>query len=176
MFSTVFHLDGTGSIDPDDPIDGLLTYEWTTDCVAAMILDPQDSQPLLIVDTSYGVPIECNVTLTVKDAAETVDSFSTVSTSIAIEACSAGDLATDLAETVEDFNLQQGLDSSLDSKLDAALQAMDDINENNDVAAIQALYGFINSVEAQRGKKLTSEQADELIAGALATIEVLIGE
>jgi parallel beta-helix repeat protein len=172
-FTTVIELDGIGSLDPDDPVDGTLTYEWTTDCVAAIILNPQDPQTLVIVDTSYGVPIDFDVTLTIKDAA---DSTSTCSASVTIEACSAADLVTDLTATVEDFNLEQGLDSSLDSKLDAALEAAEDINENNDVAAIRALYGFINSVEAQRDKKLTSEQADELIAGALATIELLLGE
>jgi hypothetical protein len=64
---------------------------------------------------------------------------------------------------VEDLNLQQGIDNSLDAKLEAAKKALEDLNENNDGAAINSLQAFINAVEAQRGKALTEEQADMLI-------------
>lgn len=170
-FTTIIQLDGTGSFDPDDPDYGLLTYEWTTDCAVATILDPEDPEPLLIVDTSYGIPIECDVTLTVMDAAETVDSCLAF---VTIEACSPGELVTDLGGTVEDFNLQHGLESNLKVKLDAAFRILDDENENNDLSAISALYGFINSIEAQRDKKITNEQADELISAAQQIIDLLI--
>jgi len=69
-----------------------------------------------------------------------------------------------LIDQVADLNLQQGIDNSLDAKLDAAFKALDDVNENNDVAAINALQAFINAVEAQRGKKISDEDADALIA------------
>jgi len=55
---------------------------------------------------------------------------------------------------------------SLDAKLDAALNALNDVNENNDVAAINSMRAFINAVEAQRGKKISEEDADTLIADA----------
>ena len=71
-----------------------------------------------------------------------------------------------LAETVAAMNLQNGIENSLDSKLDAALNALDDLNTNNDVAACNSLAAFVNAVEAQRGTKLTNLQADELIAAA----------
>jgi hypothetical protein len=76
----------------------------------------------------------------------------------------------DIVSTVEGFNLQQGIDNGLDAKLDVALQALDDLNQNNDVAAINGLEAFINAVEGQRGKKLTDAQADELIEMAQAVI------
>lgn len=79
----------------------------------------------------------------------------------------------DLIDTVESFNLQQGIENSLDAKLDAALQALEDLNDNNDVAAINALEAFINAVEAQRGNKLTDAQADELVEKAQAIISSL---
>jgi hypothetical protein len=79
----------------------------------------------------------------------------------------------DLIDTVDEFNLQQGIDNSLDAKLDAALQALDDVNDNNDVAAINSLQAFINAVEAQRGNKLTDAQADELVEKAQAVINSL---
>jgi len=37
------------------------------------------------------------------------------------------------------LNLQSGIENGLDAKLDAALKAIDDLNENNDVAAINTL-------------------------------------
>src|SRR5687768_6786125 len=72
----------------------------------------------------------------------------------------------ELAITVFDMNLQNGIENSLDSKLDAALGALDDANASNDVAACNTLGAFINAVEAQRGMKITNAQADQLIAAA----------
>ena len=73
------------------------------------------------------------------------------------------------------LNLKQGISNSLDAKLDAAVQAIDDLNQNNDVAAINSLQAFINAVEAQRGVSLTDADADALIAAAQAIIALLGG-
>ena len=62
--------------------------------------------------------------------------------------------------------MQQGISNSLDAKLDNVVKAIDDLNANNNVAAINSLNAFINAVEAQRGKKLTDAQADSLIQQA----------
>ncbi len=79
-----------------------------------------------------------------------------------------------LIDIVEEMNLQQGIDNSLDAKLDSALNALDDVNENNDVAAINSLQAFINAVEAQRDNKLTDAQADGLVEEAQKIINLLI--
>ena len=81
-----------------------------------------------------------------------------------------------LAQKVIALNLQKGISNSLDAKLYAALQALDDLNENNDVAAINTLQAFINAVEAQRGKKISQEDADDLIAAAQEIIDLLVAE
>ena len=73
------------------------------------------------------------------------------------------------------LNLKQGISNSLDAKLDAAFQALDDLNENNDVAAINSIQAFINYVEAQRGIHISSADADALIASAQAIIASLGG-
>jgi hypothetical protein len=78
-----------------------------------------------------------------------------------------------LIDQVADLNLQQGLDNSLDAKLEAAMNALEDINENNDVAAINSLEAFIKAVAAQRDKKISD--ADALIAAAQEIISLLIG-
>jgi hypothetical protein len=72
----------------------------------------------------------------------------------------------DLAETVAAMNLQNGIANSLDSKLDAALSVLIDLNLNSDGAACNSLQAFISAVQAQRGKKITNVQSDQLIASA----------
>ncbi len=83
------------------------------------------------------------------------------------------DLILQLIITVADLNLHQGIDNSLDAKLDAAWNALDDVNANNDVAAINTIQAFINAVEAQRDNKITSEQADTLVADSQVIIDLL---
>lgn len=79
-----------------------------------------------------------------------------------------------LVEDVLNLNLHTGISNSLDAKLDSALSALDDLNENNDVAAINSLQAFINAVEAQRGHKIPEADADDLIAVAQAIIDYLV--
>jgi hypothetical protein len=61
---------------------------------------------------------------------------------------------------VEDLDLPKGVRNSLTSKLDNALKSLE---KGRDNAAKNKLEAFINEVEAQRGMKLTDEQADALI-------------
>jgi parallel beta-helix repeat protein len=86
------------------------------------------------------------------------------------------DLLVDLATDVFSLNLVHGIENSLDAKLNTALGALEDVNENNDVAAINALEAFINAVQAQSGKKIIPESAaDALIAQAQEIIAILSG-
>lgn len=98
---------------------------------------------------------------------------------VAITLASPGDPAVaaikDLLKTVEEMNLQNGIDNSLDAKLEAAAKALEDVKENNDASAVNKLEAFISEVEAQRGKKLTDEQADALHGDAQAIIDLLLG-
>lgn len=92
---------------------------------------------------------------------------------VAITVQTPSEAISDLVDLVYSLNLQNGIENSLDAKLDSALNALDDINQNNDVAAINSLYAFINAVEAQRDSKITSAEADELIALAQRIINSL---
>lgn len=78
-----------------------------------------------------------------------------------------------LIDEVVGLNLQQGIENGLVAKLEAALRVLDDLNVNNDVAAIPLLEAFINVVEAQRGKQISTTDADALITAALEIIELL---
>ena len=71
-----------------------------------------------------------------------------------------------LISVVNDMELPSGIANSLSSKLENAIKILVDENEENDHAAEKQLNAFINAVEAQRGKKLTEAQADELIYAA----------
>ena len=82
-------------------------------------------------------------------------------------------LIKELIEDVEVLNLKNGIDNSLDAKLNAAIQTLEDANNNNIAAAISALQAFINAVQAQSGKEILEEDADELIASAQVIIDLL---
>ncbi|NIP93175.1 MAG: hypothetical protein GWO24_06850 [Akkermansiaceae bacterium] len=71
-----------------------------------------------------------------------------------------------LTEIVEEFNLSQGLVNSLNAQLDGVLDALDPDNPAQGETTYERLEAFISAVEAQRGKKLTDEQADALIESA----------
>ncbi len=81
----------------------------------------------------------------------------------------------DLSGVVENFNLQQGIENALDAKLQSAQEALDAANAGQRQDAVNKLEAFINAAEAQRGGKLTNEQADELIAEANRILTVLQG-
>ncbi|MFH1726646.1 MAG: thrombospondin type 3 repeat-containing protein [Elusimicrobiota bacterium] len=73
------------------------------------------------------------------------------------------DSADDLDDTIESLDLHSGTESSLTSKAENAAAAAE---RGNTKAAANALEAFINQVEAQRGKKISDEDADMLIAFA----------
>jgi hypothetical protein len=79
----------------------------------------------------------------------------------------------DLIDAVEGLNLQQGIDSSFDAKLEAARDSLNAANAGNRSDAIIKLEAFTNAVVAQRGKKLTDEQVDQLVSYAGCIIETL---
>ena len=78
-----------------------------------------------------------------------------------------------LASQVMALNLSNGISNALDVKLETAVNALDDLNNHNDIAAINSLNAFVNHVEAQRGSELTDEQANILIESAQAIIAAI---
>ena len=83
------------------------------------------------------------------------------------------ELLLDLNDYIDELNLYQGTANSLKAKLDAAIQLLNDNNENNDKTAVNLLEAFINTVEAQRGKKISEADADSLIAAAQEIAELI---
>lgn len=76
----------------------------------------------------------------------------------------------DIVKDIEEMDLPEGLENSLLSKLENAIKSLE---KGNDNAAISQIEAFINQVEAQRGKKLTDELADALIASAQNIVNAL---
>lgn len=84
-------------------------------------------------------------------------------------------LIDNLIGEVTGMDIPESMKSSLTPKLDVAKKVLADGNKQNDVAAVNNLKAFLNSVEAQRGKKITTEDADALIAKAQEIIAALSG-
>jgi probable HAF family extracellular repeat protein len=76
---------------------------------------------------------------------------------------SPSDLISDLISLIQSFNLPQGIENSLIVKLQ---NAQDALAMGNTVSACNRLEAFINEVNAQAGKALTIDQADQLMTGA----------
>ena len=83
------------------------------------------------------------------------------------------ELVNDIIQDVLELNISEGISNSLDAKLQSSLGALDDLNENNDVSAVNNLYAFINAIQAQRGKKISEADADAMIESAQMIIDLL---
>jgi hypothetical protein len=77
----------------------------------------------------------------------------------------------DLVDKVTALHLPKGTEKGLLTKLDGSIKKLEDGNLNNDKAAIGKLQAFITEVEAFRGKQLSDEQVDSLIAAASDVID-----
>ena len=79
-----------------------------------------------------------------------------------------------LINDVEAINFENGISNSLIKKLDNALAACLAENADQRQDAINKMEAFINSVEAQQGKKISDADADYLVAAAEAIILQLL--
>jgi hypothetical protein len=76
----------------------------------------------------------------------------------------------ELVQTVGSYNLDKGIERSLTSKLLAAYQSLDKENQNSAVGQLKA---FVNHVEALQDKKLTFQQANQLISEATRIMDLI---
>ena len=87
--------------------------------------------------------------------------------------CSAIAMTGYLIEKVNQFNLQQSLGNSLERQLRNVLGSLTAADSDQRQDATNMLNAFINECEAQSGKKLTVDQAQELVAVANDIITTL---
>jgi hypothetical protein len=76
----------------------------------------------------------------------------------------------ELLKTIKTWSLPKGTGNSLSSKLEDTLHLLDIGNENG---AVHKLMDFMSQVEALRGKKLSSGQADYLVTEAQRIIDLI---
>ena len=79
----------------------------------------------------------------------------------------------DIMAQIVSLNLHKGIRNSLDAKFDNVLRALEDMNDNNDIAAINALEAAKTSVSAQSGGKISETDAEELTASLQEVIDLL---
>ncbi len=91
-------------------------------------------------------------------------------TSIEVHAASAEELLSALMTQIAGMALPTGIGNALNSKLQSALG---DALAGDFASASATLHALIKSVEAQRGKKLTYAQADQLVSAVQAIIAVV---
>jgi hypothetical protein len=118
--------------------------------------------------SSGNFPIgDTTVTCTATDA----DGFSTTG-SFVVHVKGAAEQISDLISLVNSFHLSpQGIQTSFDSQLQAV---QTDLAANNTAQACSDLTSFISHVKAQSGKKLTVDQANQLLAAA-TRIQAVLG-
>jgi hypothetical protein len=90
-----------------------------------------------------------------------------------ITAATSESLLRNLLDSVASLNLAAGSANALRSKLQNALDALANDTPGGTVSAIGMLNAFINSVEAQTGKRISPEQAEELVSKAESLISKL---
>jgi parallel beta-helix repeat protein len=79
-----------------------------------------------------------------------------------------------LTEQVVVLNLHESINNGLDVRIETALGALDDVNDRNDVGAVNSLRAFINAVEALPGDEISEEDADVLMTAAQQIIDLLL--
>lgn len=147
-------LDGTASSDPDGYI---VSYEW--DFGDGYTGSGDLAEHLYDSDGLY------QVTLTVTD-----DYGDTNSATTSVSVLTHSEATQAIVDIVENIGLPGGTENSLISKLDSAINS---IENYQDKAAKNKLNAFLNSVEAQRGKKITNDIADELTTEVKRILSVL---
>ncbi|MFC2156874.1 PKD domain-containing protein [Acidobacteriota bacterium] len=138
-------LDGSESSDSDGYV---VSYEWEFGDGS-----PVETGPLVL--HYYSETGTFSAVLTVADDKGAVSSDKT-----SITVISATQAAAVLVGLVNDLGLNSGLENSLNTKLTGSV---DSIAKGKNNAAINKLNAFINQVNAQRGKKISAQDADRLI-------------
>lgn len=123
------------------------------------------------VEVDWGDVTFYSVTITASGSALYLDAVWGVSGTVYVPPLpdTPVDMIGTLSKKITAINSMQGIPNgilgSLEAKLQNAINAINDLNANDVASAIGKLQAFINEVNAQRGNKITGDQADVLIGG-----------
>jgi len=156
VVAKIVGFDGSESSDIEDET---LSYHW--DFGDGVTMEGPIAEHVYTVEGVY------TVVLTVTDSEDLSGEAS-----VEVVVKSASEAIDDVIDVIEGFDLPGGTENSFVSKLENAQKSLD---KGNDQSAINKIEAFINNVEAQRGKKLTDEQADLLLSAAFDIINAILG-
>ncbi len=157
--------DASGSTSSPDPI---VSYEWDWN------YDGNTFNPSVDTGPTASHTWMDNGTYTVAVRVTDDDGSTDIATlSVIVEKIPPEVVVENLSNEVDTMDLPEATKNNLNASLDNATKVLKDSNPKNDVSAINALQAFINKIEAQRGKKIPKEVADELIAKAQEIIITL---
>ena len=142
------------TVDATSPAGAVVTYPLPTatdNCPGVSIACTPPSGTAFPIGTT-------TVTCTAADAVG-----GTTSVAFVVHVRGAGEQTDELKELIERFGIHHGITRALEAKLSAALAAIED---GRDDTACNVLAAFIRQVQAQSGKKITLDQAAQLIEAA----------
>jgi hypothetical protein len=126
--------------------------------------DDIDASPTVVCTPASGTTFPVGVTTVACAATDEVGNVAHGSFDVVvIHNVDPRDAVDQLHTTVDGLGLPKGTATSLDAKLEAVVAAL---ATGDTATACSDLAAFVHEVEAQRGKKLTVAQADELLAAA----------
>jgi len=163
----------TGSYNASGSIsypDTIATYEWDWDYDGVTFNPSGDTGALQTHAWNNDGPYTVAVRTTDDDGSTDIATLI-----VTVENPPPAIMVENLSEDIGEMGLPPSTENNLTASLDTANKVLMDSNPKNDVAAINTLEAFINKIEAQRGKKIPEEIADELIAKAQEIIEALSG-
>ena len=124
--------------------------------------DAVDPSPTVSCAPVSGSSFSIGTTVVMCTATDASGNSSYASFNVTVKGAS-GQIA-DLIALVTSFNLRQGITNSLDAKLQNVLAALTAAGVGDIATACNKLNAFINEVQAQSGKAITTLQADQLLA------------
>lgn len=158
------------SVPPNQSVNATSPSGATVNYPPATATDPSAPVTITYSKASGTVfPIgDTTVTVTATDAFGNSQTASFV-----VHVFSVGDQIDKLIALIQSWGIHKGIENALVSKLRTAQSAL---ARGDSSAARAALEDFSNLARAQRGKKLSAAQSDELIAAATRIIAVIGGQ
>ena len=126
--------------------------------------DDVDPHPSVSCDHTSGSTFPIGSTTVTCTATDISGNLATKSFTVVVRG--AADQIGDLTALVNSFNVKQGIENSLDAKLRNANAALTAANAGDIAGACNLIAAFINEVNAQSGKALTTAEASQLLAAA----------
>ncbi|HEX6553436.1 MAG TPA: HYR domain-containing protein [Ktedonobacteraceae bacterium] len=133
-------------------------------------VDEDSPLPTVTCDHASGSTFAIGTTTVTCTVSDSEDTPSSVRASFTVTVKGAAAQVSDLINLVNSFGLPADFQASFDTQLQAV---QTDLTNNNPTQACRDLTAFINHVQAQSGKGLTTSQANQLIAAAKQVQAVL---